>query len=83
MTEILRTKRRSTAVGFCSVCGIVRQDEEGIPVTDCVCTARLRHKEGCFYIKAVACPISIGMHCEVHGRDACPQCDCDCGEKHE
>lgn len=66
-------------VGFCSKCKIVRQDtREGIPVTDCMCTASQRHKPGCTYLLAVACPIDIGFHCRRHGVFACEECDCDC-----
>ncbi len=67
-----------TAVGFCSKCGIVREDYKGIPITDCVCTAKRKHKETCMYVKAVSMWISI-VSCEVHGRDACEECDCTCG----
>src|SRR5271157_1265554 len=67
-----------TAVGFCSKCGIVREDYKGIPVTDCLCTVKRRHKEDCMYVKAVGMWISI-VSCETHGLDACEECDCTCG----
>lgn len=76
----MRTKDRATAVGFCSKCGIVREDHEGVPVTDCVCTAKMKHKETCLYVKAVSCWVEIdGCQCEKHGVFACEECDCDCG----
>ena len=64
-------------IGFCSKCGIVRQDNDGVPITDCVCTAKMKHAETCLYVKAVASWVSYP--CEAHGRDACLECDCDCG----
>ena len=75
--RLLRSKNRETASGFCSKCGIVRQDVEGVPVTDCVCTAKMKHAETCTYVKAVSMWVSI-RSCETHGRDACEECDCDC-----
>lgn len=78
--EVLRTKTRETASGFCSKCGIIRQDEDGYPVTDCVCTATMKHAPECVYIKVVSLWVSI-CGCEVHGLDACPDCDCTCGVK--
>jgi hypothetical protein len=75
---ILRTKTRETGMGFCNACGIIRDDIDGIPWTDCVCTAKIRHAEGCMYIKAVSMWVSVGW-CEAHGLDACPACDCTCG----
>lgn len=80
--EVLRTRDRYTGVGFCKACGIIREDHEGYPVTDCVCTAKLRHQEGCLYIKAVSMWVSVGS-CELHGLDACPSCDCTCGATSE
>lgn len=68
-----------TAVGFCSKCGIVREDYKGIPVTDCICTASKKHKPDCMYLKGVACPIDIDMYCEKHSLFPCEECDCDCG----
>jgi len=76
--EILRTKDRFTGVGFCKACGISREDHEGYPVTDCVCTASLRHSSGCMYIRAVSMWVSVAW-CEKHGLDACEDCDCTCG----
>jgi hypothetical protein len=67
-----------TAVGFCSKCGIVREDYKGYPVTDCLCTAKKKHKEDCVYVKAVGMWISVAS-CEKHGYDACEECDCTCG----
>lgn len=75
---LLRTATRETASGFCSKCGIIRDDWEGIPITDCGCTAKMKHKDGCLYIKAVSMWVSVAS-CEVHGLDACEECDCDCG----
>lgn len=73
-----------TENGFCSKCGIIRQDSSealgGVPITDCVCTAKQKHKEGCAYIQAVSMWVSIGS-CTVHGLDACPECDCTCNYK--
>lgn len=68
-------------VGFCSKCGIVRQDgPNGLPETDCVCTAEIRHTTACRYVAAVRCPISFP--CEAHVLDVCLECDaCDCTSK--
>ena len=71
-------------VGFCSKCGIIRQDTaEGIPITDCVCTALKRHTEACGYVVSVRCPIDVGIGCDKHDRVICEECDCNCKEKHE
>lgn len=66
-----------TVVGFCSKCGIVREDYNGINVTDCICTAEKKHAVNCGYLKAVSCPISVGIYCK-HGLEACLECDCSC-----
>ena len=64
-------------IGFCSKCGILREDMNGIPLFDCKCTAEKKHKSECRYLKAVSCYISIP--CDEHGWDVCPKCDaCDC-----
>jgi hypothetical protein len=76
----MRTPTRETAAGFCSKCGIIREDHEGIPITDCICTAKMKHDEGCQYIKAVSMPVSVGG-CDAHGLDACEECDCDCKQR--
>jgi hypothetical protein len=64
--------------GFCSSCGLIREDFNGTQLTDCACSARRRHADGCTYVKAVRMPVSVGS-CEPHGLDACDECDCDCG----
>lgn len=64
-------------IGFCSVCGIVRTDFGGVPITDCVCTAKRKHTPICRYLKAVGMMVSVGS-CEPHGLDACEHCDCNC-----
>jgi len=64
-------------VGFCAACGIVREDLDGAPVTDCVCTAKLKHAPDCFYVKCVASPIDTGIYC-AHGLHACEEHDCTC-----
>jgi hypothetical protein len=79
MTVAMRTRTRETAIGFCSVCGIIRKDVEGVPVTDCICTAKMNHADDCMYVKAVSMWISLGMYCEKHGQDPCEECDCTCG----
>ena len=67
-------------VGFCSRCGIVREDTpDGTPVSDCICTAAKWHKPGCFYLLSVSSPIAVGS-CSAHGLDACEICECDCAE---
>ena len=76
----MRTKTRETASGFCKACGIWREDYEGVPVTDCVCTALVDHSIFCFYVKAVSMPFVIDeCKCDVHGIFACEECDCTCG----
>jgi len=65
------------ASGFCSKCGILRTDRDGVPVTDCICTAKQRHKEDCMYVKAVGMWVEVAQ-CEAHGKDACEECDCTC-----
>ncbi len=68
-----------SALGFCSACGIVREDDgNGIPITDCVCTAKQRHKPECRYVRAVSCPVVVAS-CAKHDLAACEECDCDCG----
>jgi hypothetical protein len=71
--------------GFCSKCGLFRQDTaEGVNVTDCRCTAlRAGHTEECFYVKSVSCPVVVGMPCKTHGFDSCEECECDCGARKE
>ena len=69
-------------VGFCSVCGIIREDAilpdgRRVPVTDCACSAILHHKQRCLYLKLAGSPIDIGG-CERHGRFPCEACDCTC-----
>jgi len=66
--------------GFCGKCGIIREDIDGSPVTDCICTAKEKHDATCLYLKAVAMPVSVG-HCEPHGLEACEECDCDCSRR--
>jgi len=69
-----------TAIGFCSKCGIVREDYRGIPVTDCVCTAKRKHKDDCMYVKAVGMWIEIDdIRCDAHKNFPCEECDCTCG----
>jgi hypothetical protein len=72
-------------VGFCGGCGIVREEvrlEDGARafITDCVCTAKLRHDADCFYVKCVSSPIDTGIYCS-HGLHACEEHDCDCKGK--
>jgi hypothetical protein len=79
MTRIpMRTKSRETDIGFCSACRIIREDYEGVPITDCVCTAKINHKENCMYIKAVAMWVSMELYCKKHNLDPCEECDCTC-----
>lgn len=60
--------QRVNEIVACKTCGFF----------SCVCTARARHKSDCRFLRAAACPISIG--CDEHGDDVCPICDaCDCG----
>ena len=67
-------------IGFCSACGIIRQDTaEGVNVTDCKCTALLRHAATCGYVASVSCPIDVGMPCKAHDRNICEECECNCG----
>lgn len=67
-----------TKVGFCSKCGIIREDYKGIPVYDCVCTALIKHSKDCFYTKLIQCPVDLGMSCKTHQLEICENCDCDC-----
>ncbi len=68
-----------SSVGFCSVCNILREDDcNGLPISDCICSAKLRHKADCGYVTAVSCPVSA-RSCERHSFDACEECDCTCG----
>lgn len=44
----------------------------------CVCAAAREHEEGCRYLGAMRCPVSI--ECQ-HGFDVCPKCDpCTCAD---
>jgi hypothetical protein len=68
-----------SALGFCSVCSIVREnDGDGRLISDCICSAKLRHKAECGYVAAVSCPVSV-RSCDRHQLDACEECDCTCG----
>lgn len=68
------------SIGFCSKCGLVRQDDaNGDPETDCVCTAKTKHLASCTYLLSVSCPIDVGIYCKAHLLTACEECDCDCG----
>ncbi len=80
LPQMMTTKSmtRDSKVGFCSVCGILRQDVNGVPETDCRCTAERTHRPGCMYVQAVGAP--IGFPC-MHGRDACISCDCTCEQE--
>ena len=63
-------------VGFCSKCGIVRQDDAYGPATPCACFVA-HHSRDCRLRVAVSAWIAIS--CEEHGRDACPACfSCTC-----
>ena len=67
----------TTDIGFCSKCGYVRQDTNGVPDNDCLCLAQKKHKPECRYLIAIAS--KIGIPCEKHGEDVCLICDkCDC-----
>lgn len=60
--------QRVNEIVSCGTCGFF----------SCVCTARSRHKSECRFLVAAACP--VGIACEKHGYDVCPDCDaCDCG----
>jgi len=74
---LVRTSSRQTGAGFCRSCGIFREDFEGVPVTDCVCTALMNHLPSCRYVRAVSMWIPVHS-CEAHGLDACEDCDCNC-----
>jgi hypothetical protein len=64
-------------IGFCSKCDIIRQDDDGVPVTPCACFVE-HHADDCQLRIAVRSPISVA--CDEHGRDSCPACfSCTCG----
>lgn len=80
--------------GFCSKCGIFRQDvivcefgscgeyiDRRVAITDCPCTAvRYGHAKTCRY--TVACAFPVGLEGRAaHGQFPCEDCDCDCGGK--
>lgn len=66
-----------TKVGFCGHCGYVRQDTNGVADTDCLCMAEMEHKLGCDHLAAISS--KVGIACEAHGEDVCPECDaCTC-----
>ncbi len=70
---------KGTKVGFCGNCGYVRQDTDGVVDTDCLCIAETEHKLGCRYLGAISC--KVGIACDEHGKDVCPECDaCNCDE---
>jgi hypothetical protein len=63
-------------VGFCSKCGILREDDEHGPMTPCACFVE-HHADDCRLRIAVRSPISFA--CDAHGRDSCPACHpCTC-----
>jgi hypothetical protein len=77
---LMRSRSRETASGFCNGCGIWRQDVEGVPVVDCICTALMNHSIFCFYVKAVSMWFVVeDCKCTKHGDYACEECDCTCG----
>jgi len=44
----------------------------------CVCEEARSHGEGCPFRRALTC--AVGIDCEKHGFDVCPECDpCTCG----
>lgn len=45
---------------------------------DCVCEVRKTHAPACHLRKCME--MKIGIPCDKHGLDVCPECDkCDCG----
>jgi hypothetical protein len=68
----------SGQVGFCSKCGLVRNDDEyGWPVTPCACFVE-HHEKTCQLRRAIGAMITIA--CVEHGMDSCPDCNpCSCG----
>jgi hypothetical protein len=68
---------RSTEIGFCSKCHLIRQDDKYGPVTPCACFV-VHHADDCRLRIAVRSPIAFA--CDTHGRDSCPSCfSCTCG----
>ena len=70
----------ATEVGFCSGCGIVREDgPDRRPVTECACMVAHHHKD-CPRRISVSGP--VGIPCD-HGLEVCPECDaCTCEDLH-
>jgi len=69
--------------GFCVKCGFFREDAvlpsgKRVPILDCPCTAKLWHKETCFYVRCCGSHVDTGIYCKQHGQHACPTCDCTC-----
>lgn len=68
-------------IGFCEKCDLIREDDAEGNVTDCRCTARMRHEANCRYLQSVSCPIDVGYQCVQHKQDVCEECECTCGER--
>lgn len=81
MSVITGGRSTESAVGFCPACGIVREDLNGVPISDCVCTAKHRHADDCFYVKCCGRVVDTGVVC-AHGLEACEEHDCTCGLVH-
>lgn len=69
-------------MGFCSKCGICREDavyEDGVRLaaTDCACTVLLVHRKDCMYTRFVGAAIYIAG-CAIHHIFPCESCDCTC-----
>ena len=72
----------TSAIGFCSRCGLIRQDDaHGWPVTPCACFIE-HHAQDCRLRIAIRAPIAIP--CDEHRADSCPVCfSCTCGVEPE
>jgi len=54
-----------------------REDDCDCRLIQCVCKEARNHQKGCRYRFALTC--AVGIACEAHGYDICPECDpCTC-----
>lgn len=77
MTASTQRESVGTEIGFCTKCGILRQDDKFGPVTPCACF--VDHHAGDCRLR-IALRSWIAIACAAHGKDSCPSCSsCTCG----
>lgn len=67
----------ATVVPFAEWTAIGRVPDCDCQHIQCVCLIKRTHKDDCPFRRAVTC--AIGIPCEKHGYEVCPECDpCTC-----